>query len=131
MYTFLKSQLNTTICVKLHVYTSNTTLRQYVNAYNPCLHVCSDDRFSASFGYYGITFGVSSLSGDLYLNMFLLNIVEAPVQIIVSFLVNWSARGQLALVITCFVKSKSPYWNLCRSLFYKMSLCRQPMHCIP
>ncbi|XP_053393558.1 organic cation transporter protein-like isoform X2 [Mercenaria mercenaria] len=51
--------------------------------------------FAASYGYYGITFGVKSLSGDLYLNMFLINVVETPVMVLTAFLVNWFGRKKV------------------------------------
>ncbi|KAL4240671.1 hypothetical protein ACF0H5_001462 [Mactra antiquata] len=52
--------------------------------------------FAASYGYYGITFGVKSLSGDLYLNMFLINIIEAPVMLLTAALVSWIGRKKVA-----------------------------------
>ncbi|WAQ96665.1 S22A5-like protein [Mya arenaria] len=54
--------------------------------------------FSTNFGYIGITFGIRSLSGDLYMNMFLVNIVEAPVQIIVALLVNCFGRKKTCMI---------------------------------
>lgn len=51
--------------------------------------------FAASYGYYGITFGVKSLSGDLYMNMFLINVVETPVMVLTAFLVNWFGRKKV------------------------------------
>ena len=45
-------------------------------------------RFASGYGYYAISFGVDSLSGDLYLNMFLLSIVEIPAQVFSWFLNN-------------------------------------------
>ena len=35
-------------------------------------------RFSCAIVYYGMTFGAQGLSGNLYLNIFLLTIVEVP-----------------------------------------------------
>lgn len=51
--------------------------------------------FAASYGYYGITFGVKSLSGDLYLNMFLINVVETPAMLLTAFLVSWFGRKKV------------------------------------
>ena len=41
-----------------------------------------------SYSYYGLIFGVKSLSGDLYLNMFLVNFIDAPVSLLSMVLVN-------------------------------------------
>ncbi|XP_063443225.1 solute carrier family 22 member 21-like [Mytilus trossulus] len=47
---------------------------------------------SFGYGYYAIAFGVQQLSGSLYLNMFLLSIVEVPSQVITYFLNNCMGR---------------------------------------
>ncbi|KAL8621782.1 hypothetical protein ACOMHN_016269 [Nucella lapillus] len=44
--------------------------------------------FATAFSYYGIAFGVSGLSGNLYLNIFLLSIVEVPCNVVSLFLSN-------------------------------------------
>ncbi|XP_052259345.1 solute carrier family 22 member 16-like isoform X2 [Dreissena polymorpha] len=41
-----------------------------------------------SFSYYGLTFGVGSLAGNLYMNMFLLNIIETPASFVIMYFVN-------------------------------------------
>ena len=46
-------------------------------------------RITFGYGYYAIAFGVQQLSGSLYLNMFLLSIVEIPAQMLTYFLNNW------------------------------------------
>ncbi|XP_033761116.1 solute carrier family 22 member 4-like isoform X2 [Pecten maximus] len=43
---------------------------------------------SCGYGYYAISFGVQSLSGSLYLNMFLLSVVEIPGQVSSYYLTN-------------------------------------------
>ncbi|OWF39251.1 organic cation transporter protein-like [Mizuhopecten yessoensis] len=48
--------------------------------------------FSCGYGYYAISFGVQSLSGNLYLNMFLLSAVEVPAQMSNYFLTNKFGR---------------------------------------
>lgn len=49
------------------------------------------------YGYYAIAFGVQELSGDLYLNMFLLSIVEAPAQFITWFFNNYFGRKKTSV----------------------------------
>nr|KAG5691449.1 hypothetical protein BaRGS_017292 [Batillaria attramentaria] len=44
--------------------------------------------FSLSFSYYGISFGVSALSGNVYLNIFLMTIVEIPSNFSTIFFAN-------------------------------------------
>ncbi|XP_052791089.1 organic cation/carnitine transporter 2-like [Mya arenaria] len=85
--------------------TKESRLRRYTGLY---LFRCRDSLkttvgllivwFSTNFGYFGITFGIRSLSGDLYMNMFLINIVEAPVQILVAFLVNCIGRKKTCMI---------------------------------
>lgn len=45
-------------------------------------------RLSCGYSYYAIAFGVDQLSGSLYLNMFLLSIIEIPSSLITWFLAN-------------------------------------------
>jgi len=54
------------------------------------IDVCSpfSDRMSTSYSYYGLTFGINSLSGNLYLNMFLMNTIDGPVNLSIMFLLN-------------------------------------------
>nr|KAG5691666.1 hypothetical protein BaRGS_014121 [Batillaria attramentaria] len=47
---------------------------------------------SMSVSYYGISFGVVGLSGDIYLNIFLLNIVGSPVVFLTFWLANKFGR---------------------------------------
>ncbi|XP_005094751.1 solute carrier family 22 member 7-like [Aplysia californica] len=53
--------------------------------------------FSLSSSFYGISFGVASLSGNLYLNIFLLAIMELPVQFSTFFLNNKFGRKRSSL----------------------------------
>nr|KAG5691450.1 hypothetical protein BaRGS_017293 [Batillaria attramentaria] len=46
------------------------------------------DVFSLSFSYYGISFGVSGLSGNVYLNIFLMTIIDIPPNFSTVFLTN-------------------------------------------
>lgn len=46
-------------------------------------------RLASGYSYYAISFGVEELSGDLYLNMFLLSAVEIPAQAVTWFFNNW------------------------------------------
>lgn len=50
--------------------------------------VCFNFRMSVGYSYYGLTFGISSLSGNLYLNMFIMNVIDAPVCLSTMFFVN-------------------------------------------
>ncbi|XP_033760155.1 solute carrier family 22 member 5-like [Pecten maximus] len=54
---------------------------------------------SCGYGYYSISFAVQSLSGNLYLNMFLLSAVEVPAQIITFFLANRFGRQKTAFAL--------------------------------
>ena len=38
---------------------------------------------------YGIQFGIQKLSGSLYLNMFLIGIIGAPLSFLTIYLTNW------------------------------------------
>ena len=58
--------------------------------------------FTLSLSFYGISFGVSALSGNLYLNIFLLAILELPVRFSTFWFNNklgrkWTTLGFLAL----------------------------------
>ncbi|XP_021376626.1 solute carrier family 22 member 6-A-like [Mizuhopecten yessoensis] len=53
---------------------------------------------SCGYGYYAISFGVQSLSGSLYLNMFLLSVVEIPAQASSYYLTNRFGRKRMAIV---------------------------------
>ena len=46
-------------------------------------------RLACGYGYYAISFGVEQLSGSLYLNMFLLSIVEIPALLLTWYMNNW------------------------------------------
>ncbi|XP_060063863.1 solute carrier family 22 member 21-like [Ylistrum balloti] len=54
---------------------------------------------SCGYGYYAISFGVQHLSGNLYLNMFLLSAVEIPTQILNYFFTNKVGRQKSAFVL--------------------------------
>jgi hypothetical protein len=45
-------------------------------------------RIACGYVYTGLAFGVMSLSGSLYLNMFLMGCVEAPAQVLVLLFNN-------------------------------------------
>lgn len=51
--------------------------------------VLSLDRMACGYAYYAISFGVEQLSGSIYLNMFLLSIVEIPATLLTWWLNNW------------------------------------------
>lgn len=53
---------------------------------------------SGGYGYYAISFGVQKLSGDLYLNMTLLSLVEIPTLCTIIYLVNWIGRRWTAIL---------------------------------
>lgn len=48
-------------------------------------------RLLVSFVYYGISFGVGRLTGNLYVNMFLVSVISLPSEVAVFFLNNRSA----------------------------------------
>ncbi|XP_060063859.1 organic cation/carnitine transporter 2-like [Ylistrum balloti] len=54
---------------------------------------------SSAYGYYAISFGVQHLSGNLYLNMFLLSAVEVPALILNYFLTNNFGRQKTAFAL--------------------------------
>ncbi|XP_060063907.1 solute carrier family 22 member 6-A-like [Ylistrum balloti] len=54
---------------------------------------------SCGYGYYAISFGVQSLSGSLYLNMFLLSVVEIPTQVSSYYLTNRFGRKWVTIVL--------------------------------
>ena len=41
-----------------------------------------------SYAYYGLTFGIQNMSGDLYINMFLMNVIEIPANFVTMYIVN-------------------------------------------
>lgn len=45
-------------------------------------------RFSCGYAYYAISYSVDQLSGDLYLNMFLLSVIDIPALISIWYLSN-------------------------------------------
>ena len=54
--------------------------------------------FALSFTFYGISFGVASLSGNLYLNIFLLSVVELPVRMTSFYLNNKFGRKRITII---------------------------------
>ncbi|OWF39254.1 solute carrier family 22 member 6-A-like [Mizuhopecten yessoensis] len=54
---------------------------------------------SCGYGFYAISFGVQSLSGSLYLNMFLLSVVEIPAQASSFYLTNRFGRKWVTIVL--------------------------------
>ncbi|XP_070192101.1 solute carrier family 22 member 13-like isoform X2 [Littorina saxatilis] len=63
--------------------------------------------FSLSFCYYGISFGVTGLSGNIYLNIFLMTLVEIPPNFSTIFLANRLGRRWTCLIFftLCSVSS--------------------------
>ncbi|XP_069105094.1 solute carrier family 22 member 6-A-like [Argopecten irradians] len=53
---------------------------------------------TASYVYYAISFGVQNLSGDIYINIFLINIIDIPAQIITYYLANRIGRRYTCLL---------------------------------
>ena len=51
-----------------------------------------------SYAYYGLTFGIQNMAGDLYLNMFLSNVIEVPANLITMYIVNRSVDSLLFLL---------------------------------
>ncbi|KAK7476018.1 hypothetical protein BaRGS_00032725 [Batillaria attramentaria] len=60
--------------------------------------------FSLSFSYYGISFGVSGLSGNVYLNIFLMTIIDIPPNFSTVFLTN-SRLGRRGTSLIFFILS--------------------------
>ncbi|XP_076448618.1 solute carrier family 22 member 7-like [Babylonia areolata] len=54
--------------------------------------ICNFLWFSMSLSYYGISFGVSALSGSFYLNTFLMSFLEIPLRLIMSLVANRVGR---------------------------------------
>lgn len=46
-------------------------------------------RFACSLTYYGISFGIRSLSGNFYLNLLLMSVAELPQYLLIFHVVNW------------------------------------------
>lgn len=57
---------------------------------------------SISYSYYGLTFGVNSLAGNLYLNMFLMNIIETPASFSIMYIVNRFGRKHCCMFFFLF-----------------------------
>ncbi|XP_033761146.1 solute carrier family 22 member 6-A-like [Pecten maximus] len=53
---------------------------------------------TASYVYYAISFGVQSLSGDIYINIFLINIIDIPAQIVTYYMANCIGRRLTCLM---------------------------------
>ena len=62
--------------------------------------------FTLSFTFYGISFGVSSFSGNLYLNIFLLAVLEIPVRLTIFYFNNRFGRRNTTM--TFFLLSAIP-----------------------
>jgi len=52
------------------------------------IYFSDNDRFIMGLTLYGITFGVPALSGDLFVNMFVMGLLQSPLQILVIYLMN-------------------------------------------
>ena len=50
--------------------------------------LCFFFRIAMAYAYYGISFGVDKLSGSLYLNMFILSMLEIPGSFIAWYFMN-------------------------------------------
>ncbi|XP_053393560.1 organic cation transporter protein-like isoform X2 [Mercenaria mercenaria] len=57
---------------------------------------------SVSYSYYGLTFGINSLSGDLFLNMFMMNMIETPACFLVMYFVNRFGRKYCCMFFFMF-----------------------------
>ena len=62
--------------------------------------------FSLSLCFYGISFGVSSLSGNLYLNIFLLATLELPPRYLSVYFINKLGRKPTSII--CYLLSFLP-----------------------
>lgn len=51
-------------------------------------------RFSCGYAYYAISYSVDQLSGDLYLNMFLLSVIDIPALVSIWYLSNRLVSSQ-------------------------------------
>ncbi|XP_005099975.1 solute carrier family 22 member 4 [Aplysia californica] len=58
-------------------------------------------------GYYGISFGISSLGGNVYLNIFLVGTVEVPLNIFSLYLINKIGRRPSAILFFTFATLSS------------------------
>lgn len=69
------------------------------------------NRLACGYGYYAISFGVEQLSGSLYLNMFLLSIVEIPALLLTWYMNNWYVyvNGNIMYTLTSilFLKERT------------------------
>ncbi|XP_046568840.1 organic cation transporter protein-like [Haliotis rubra] len=75
-----------------------------------------------SMVYYGISFGVGKLSGNLYLNIFLLSVVEIPAAVGTFFMNNKLGRRWTSFTFFCR-RTDLFIW---RSHYNKNSLCGEP-----
>ncbi|KAK7476017.1 hypothetical protein BaRGS_00032724 [Batillaria attramentaria] len=73
--------------------------------------------FSLSFSYYGISFGVSALSGNVYLNIFLMTIVEIPSNFSTIFFANSRLGRRWTSLIFFFLCSVSSFGILIANKF--------------
>ncbi|XP_060073041.1 solute carrier family 22 member 6-B-like [Ylistrum balloti] len=53
---------------------------------------------TASYVYYAISFGVQNLSGNIYINIFLINIIDVPAQLITYYMANCIGRRLTCLL---------------------------------
>ncbi|OWF41857.1 solute carrier family 22 member 6-A-like [Mizuhopecten yessoensis] len=53
---------------------------------------------TAAYVYYAISFGVQNLSGNIYINIFLINIIDIPAQIVTYYMANCIGRRLTCLV---------------------------------
>lgn len=63
--------------------------KQYTNNTTKLLSLVWFFRFAAGYTYFGLIFGVNILYGNLYLNMFLINVVDVPLMAFSGVLVDW------------------------------------------
>ncbi|XP_060063906.1 solute carrier family 22 member 6-like [Ylistrum balloti] len=55
--------------------------------------------FCSSYVYYAISFGVQNLSGDIYFNFFLIQVIDIPAMMLTYVLVNVVGRRPLAVAL--------------------------------
>lgn len=53
--------------------------------------------FCSSYVYYAISFGVENLSGDIYFNFFIIQVIDIPAMLLTYYLVNMIGRRPLAV----------------------------------
>ena len=70
----------------MNIYKKNIRTRVYCVIFHLAVWFCR--RFVCSFVYYGVSLNVGSLSGDRYMNVFLLGMVDLPALAVVIIVNN-------------------------------------------